>query len=130
MKSKIILLLSALFLMASCGNAAMQLAKKALSLEAKNANEMLAGKHVDPVTLCDSIIFDGKDLIYNYEIDEEQVSFEKIDQEVLKSQIQSQWETNPQLETIKEYLKAVEGSVIYNYSGSATKEAFTISIGL
>ena len=46
-------------------------AKESLKYEAEIANKLLAGKQIDPMTCAVSVDFDGTNLIYTYEIDEE-----------------------------------------------------------
>lgn len=127
MKSKILILFSALIVLAGCGaQADKKFAKIALTVEAQQADNLMKGRQVDYITTCISCVFDGKDLIYNYEIDEDAASLSDIDSEMIKASLLESWKTMPQLSVTKQNLNILDGSVIYNYTGSKTKETFTI----
>jgi len=129
MRNRFFILLSALFVLAGCGaSAEKQLAKTLLEKECQQANKILAGKYVDALTLCTSCEFDGENVIYNYELDEDVVAIEDIDKSVLENTILETWKTNPGVRATKQNLIILDGSVIYNYTGSKTKETFTIKI--
>lgn len=129
MKSKILLLFSALIVLAGCGaSAEKQFAKTALEAECQVANKTLAGKYIDAATLCKSCEFDGKNVIYNYELDEELAAIESIDKSILESNILETWKTNPAVRATKQNLIILDGSVVYNYTGSKSKKTLTVTI--
>ncbi len=129
MKSKILLLFSALIVLAGCGaSAEKQFAKTSLEAECQVANKTLAGKYVDAATLCKSCEFDGKNVIYNYELDEELATIESIDKSILESNILETWKTNPAVRATKQNLIILDGSAVYNYTGSKTGKTLTVTI--
>ena len=129
MRNRFFILLSALFVLAGCGaSTEKQLAKTLLEKECQQANKILAGKYVDALTLCTSCEFDGENVIYNYELDEDMVAIENVDKSILESTILETWKTNPAVRATKQNLIILDGDVIYNYTGSKTKETFTIKI--
>ncbi len=129
MKSKILLLFSALIVLAGCGaSTEKQFAKTALEMECQVANQTLADKYVDAVTICKSCQFDGKNVIYNYELDEELAALESIDKSLLESRILENWKTNPAVRATKQNLLILDGSVVYNYTGSKSKKTLTVTI--
>ena len=129
MRSKILILISALFVLTGCvSSMEKKVAKAALETEAHQANKILAGKYVDALTLCTSCEFDGLNVIYNYELDEDMVSLGDIDKSILENNILETWKTNPAVRAVKQNLNILDGSVIYNYTGSKTKETFTIKV--
>ena len=129
MKSRILVVLAAIAILASgCNSVEKIVAKSILKAEIEEANEDLSGKYVDEITIMSSCEFDGKNIIYNYVIDEDQVAFDDIDRSLLEDNINSLWETNPDLKGLTHQLNILEGSAIYSYTGSNTGETFSITI--
>ncbi len=107
-------------------------AKESLKFEAEISNKILAGKQIDVMTRADSVFFDGKNLVYIYEIDENYATIEqlqKYQKETMEKSIRSALENTPQVAGVKENLMKIDGKVIYNYVGSSSKEVLTITIG-
>ncbi|MBR3757960.1 MAG: hypothetical protein IKK62_05970 [Bacteroidaceae bacterium] len=107
-------------------------AKESLKFEAEISNKILAGKQIDVMTRADSVFFDGKNLVYTYEIDENYATIEqlqKYQKETMEKSIRNALEKTPQVAGVKENLMKIDGKVIYNYVGSSSKEVLTIAIG-
>lgn len=129
--------LSIMFLMLSCSNGSLSpekdevfKAKESLKLEAEIANKM-AGKSVDFMTRWISCDFDGNNLIYTYEIDEDYATIDQmrsIQQETMAKSIKNTLESTPQFAGTKANLAKIKGKVIYNYVGDTSKKVMTITI--
>lgn len=131
MRSKIVILLSALLLVAACKLPSEQQAAKILvTIEAQNVNRMLAGKNVDYCTVLDSCTFDGKNIIYYYKIDEDIITSQEIEnnKNILETNIIETWKASPQLKVLKRNLNILDGSAIYKYTGSISNHSFSITI--
>lgn len=129
MKSRILVVLAAIAILASgCNSVEKIVAKSILKAEIEEANKDLSGKYVDEITIMSSCEFDGKNIFYNYEIDEELVSLDDIDISILEDSITEEWKTNPDLKELTHQLNILEGSAIYSYTGSNTGESFSITI--
>lgn len=105
-----------------------------LTTEIQKANKLMGGKYVDDLTLCDSVVFNGTDVIYNYIYDETRAQMtirdfaETPQKDALDINLQLAWATNPSMAALKKMVKTVGGMIIYNYTGSQTGEGFTITI--
>jgi hypothetical protein len=132
MKRIIIFLLFSSLLTGGCSNQVdKQKARESLNYEVMQVNEQVVGRNIDFMTRCTSCIFDGKNLIYSYEIDENYGSMDdliRVQKEAMEAQAKAAWESNPQLAGTKQSLKTLGGSVIYNYVGSRSKKALTITV--
>lgn len=105
-------------------------ARKQLRFEVEQANKMLVGQQVDFMTTMTACIFDGTNIIYTYEVDEDYANVNEIDKSMLKAAAQQIWESNPQLIATKKALKALGGKAIYNYIGSYSRKSITYSISM
>lgn len=105
-------------------------AKESLKYEAEISNKLLAGKQVDPMSRAVSIDFDGTNLIYTFEIDEEYTSIDQMrtNEEAMEKNIRNILDNTPQFIVTKENLMKINGKVIYNYVGSESKKVLTITI--
>lgn len=114
-----------------CDTPAQKKAKESLALEAETTNKMLAGKKADAVSTILSVDFDGKNLIYTYEIDEDYISIDQAratQKDNMEKNIRTGLENNPQFAATKENLKKIGGKVIYNYIGNSSGKILTIEI--
>ena len=107
-------------------------AKKTLEIEAEIADKQLAGKKIDAISKCISCNFDGENMVYTYEIDENSISIDKLSEikETMEKNLKNQLSENTQFAITKENLIKVGGTVIFNYVGSKSKKVMTITIVL
>ena len=106
-------------------------AKESLKMDAQVADKLLAGKDVDFMTKAVSVKFDGKNLVYTYEIDEEYATIEQLEfakKEEMEQNIKATLESIPQFAVTKANLKKINGKVVYNYVGSASNNVMVITI--
>ena len=102
--------------------------------EVEKANKIISGKHVDAVTICDSLSFDGKNVFYHNTLDEDiaqttiQEYVESAQKDALEINLQLTWATNPSMEPVKNMVRSLGGMIYYNYTGPRTGESFTITI--
>ena len=121
--------LCAIMLVACSNSEEKQKAKDSLKYEAELANQ-LAPMSLDHMTTMMSCEFDGSNLVYNYEIDEDYSTIGEMKEKqmtTLKKTLEAQWRNNPQLEGTKANLKTIGGKVIYNYIGDTSKKIMSIS---
>ncbi len=128
-------LLLAVVLVAGCKyQSPKQKAAAYLTTEIQKANKLMAGKYVDDITLCDAVLFNGKDVVYNFTYDEVRAQMtirdftETPQKDALDINLQLTWATNPSMAALKKLVKTLGGMIIYNYTGSLTGEGFTITI--
>ena len=105
-------------------------AKEYLSADVVLSNKQTAGTKVNEATKLQSIVFDGQNIIYTFEIDESYCTisqFRTIQDELEKEQ-RKEFYSNKDLAKIRYYLSILEGTAIYNYVGNKTKQVLTIRI--
>ncbi len=105
-------------------------AKEYLSADVALSNKKAAGMKVDEATKLQSIVFDGQNIIYTFEIDESYYTisqFRTIQDELEKEQ-RKEFYSNKDLAEVRYYLSILEGTAIYNYVGNKTKQVLTIRI--
>lgn len=105
-------------------------AKEYLSADVVLSNKQAAGTKVDEATKLQSIVFDGQNIIYTFEIDESYYTisqFRTIQDELEKEQ-RKEFYSNKDLAEVRYYLSILEGTAIYNYVGNKTKQVLTIRI--
>lgn len=105
-------------------------AKEYLSADVVLSNKQAAGTKVDEATKLQSIVFDGQNIIYTFEIDESYYTisqFRTIQDEFEKEQ-RKEFYSNKDLAEVRYYLSILEGTAIYNYVGNKTKQVLTIRI--
>ena len=94
---KIILLAISFLLLVSCGGDNKKVASESEKKEAREflkqdavaTNNILAGKQIDFVTVCDQVKFVNDEIHYYYTIDESQITMDRIEQnagELIKMQ--------------------------------------------
>jgi len=105
-------------------------AKQALKIDASIAAKQLKGKKVDAMTRVISCDFDGSDVIYTYEIDEDVASIDDLRtmKETLKGNVKSVLDNTPGFAATKKNLQIIDGKVVYNYVGNKSKKVLTITI--
>ena len=130
MKKFLLLVLGVAFLFASCG---VNEAKDNLKKSAEVVNEY-APLEVDYMTTLVSCEFDGKNFIYSYVIDEDYGTIPEMKEnghaDEIRSSIKKDWDENPELKIMKDNLKKVGGSVVYEYLGNITGESMIIEIDI
>lgn len=107
--------------------------KESLKLEAKVADKLLAGKEIDFMTKALSAQFDGTNMVYTYEIDEDYATIDQLrdlKKEELKNFLKTNLDNSPEFAETKENLIKINGKVIYNYIGNTSKKVLTITIDL
>ena len=105
-------------------------AKEYLSANVALSNKQTAGTKIDEATRVQSIVFDGQNIIYTFEVDESYftISEYRAIQSELEKEQRKEFYSNKELAEIRYYLSVLEGTVIYNYVGSKTKQVLTIRI--
>ena len=114
----------------SCTNSEdIQKAKDALQLEAQAANNLLRGTYIDNATKCLSCEFDGKNIIYSYEVNEDIISIEqlRIQKETMEKILHTYLKTNALVTETKKNLKKIKGKFIYHYIGDTSCSVMTLS---
>lgn len=103
-------------------------AKEYLSADVALSNKQGAGTNVDEGTKLLSIVFDGQNVIYTYEIDESYFTISQLKtiQSEFEKEQRKEFYSNKELAEIRYYLSVLEGTAIYNYVGSKTKQVMTI----
>jgi len=105
-------------------------AKEYLSADVALSNKQTAGTKVNEFTKLESIVFDGQNVIYTYEVDESYytISLLRTVQSELEKEHRKEFYSNKELAEIRYYLSILEGTAIYNYVGNKTKQVLTIKI--
>ena len=105
-------------------------AKEYLSADVVLSNKKAAGTKVDEATKLQSIVFDGQNIIYTFEIDESYytISQYRTIQDELEKEQRKEFYSNKDLAEVRYYLSILEGTAIYNYVGNKTKQVLTIRI--
>lgn len=132
MKRFLIVAASGLFLLvvaASCSGISKKKAARTIQASVDIANEQIAGKRVDAITIVDSVVFNGVDLLYYDTVDERLMSMGTLNDNisVLKSKVMASWTTDESLVVMGSLLKELGGEVVYIYSGSESHEILTFS---
>ena len=83
---------------------------------------------VDYMTTLTSCNFDGQNFNYYYEVNEDYTSDIREFEEEMRENLQNLWDTDPVFDEIKDNLRKVNGSVIYNYVGDESGEKMTIHV--
>ena len=102
-------------------------AKEYLSADVALSNKQTAGTKVNEFTKLESIVFDGQNVIYTYEVDESYytISLLRTVQSELEKEHRKEFYSNKELAEIRYYLSILEGTAIYNYVGNKTKQVLT-----
>jgi hypothetical protein len=105
-------------------------AKEYLSADVALSNKQTARTKVNEFTKLESIVFDGQNVIYTYEVDESYytISLLRTVQSELEKEHRKEFYSNKELAEIRYYLSILEGTAIYNYVGNKTKQVLTIKI--
>lgn len=105
-------------------------AKEYLSADVALSNKQTAGMKVDEATKLQSIVFDGQNIIYTFEIDESYYTISQFRtiQDELEKKLRKEFYSNKDLAEVRYYLSILEGTAIYNYVGNKTKQVLTIRI--
>lgn len=104
-------------------------AKEYLSADVALSNKQAAGTKVDEITKLESIVFDGQNIIYTYEVDESYNTISQLRsaQNELEKELRKEF-SSKDLAEIRYYLSVLEGNAIYHYVGNKTKQVITIRI--
>lgn len=94
------------------------------------ANELMSGKEVDVMTICDRIEFRDDNVYYYYTIDESQVSIATLRsmQDTMRENIRNNLENTAGTDLITDRLEILHGKIVYIYTGNQSGESFRISL--
>ena len=125
---KIYFIFFSLILFVSCGIGNGNSAKKYLDKAAKGVDVPM---EVDYMTTLVSCEFDGQDLIYEYEVDEDYASISELreNENIIREGIESNLE-KPETQELQEKLREIGGKMIHKYIGNETGEVITIVIDM
>ncbi len=93
-------------------------------------NELMSGKEVDVMTICDRIEFRDDNVYYYYTIDESQVSIATLRsmQDTMRENIRNNLENTAGTDLITDRLEILHGKIVYIYTGNQSGESFRISL--
>ncbi len=105
-------------------------AKANMQAIAEAANKLISEEKDAQMATSASVEFDGQNFIYNFEIDETEMTIAELNsaKDELQSKLKKDLEEKKNYQVIKDNLKALNGKVIYQYVGSHTKKTSTITI--
>lgn len=105
-------------------------AKEYLSADVALSNKQTAGTKIDETTRVQSIVFDGQNIIYTYDVDENYITISQMRalQSEIEKELRKEFYSNKELAEVRGYLLVLEGTAIYNYVGNKTKQVLTIKI--
>ena len=105
-------------------------AKEYLSADVALSNKQTAGTKIDETTRVQSIVFDGQNIIYTYDVDENYITISQMRalQSEIEKELRKDFYSNKELAEVRGYLLVLEGTVIHNYIGNKTKQVLTIRI--
>lgn len=94
------------------------------------ANELMSGKEVDVMTICDRIEFRDDNVYYYYTIDESQVSIATLRsmQDTMRENIRNNLENTAGTDLITDRLEILHGKIVYIYTGNQSGESFRITL--
>lgn len=135
---KIILLAISFLLLVSCGGDNKKVASESEKKEAREflkqdavaTNNLLAGKQVDFVTVCDQVKFVNDEVHYYYTIDESQITMDMIEQKAgeLKTNARSMLNAMDDTKKYISLLEVINGKLIFHYRGNTTGESVAIEV--
>lgn len=105
-------------------------AREFLKQDAVATNNILAGKQIDFVTVCDQVKFVNDEIHYYYTIDESQITMDRIEQnadELIKN-ARSMFNARDDLKKYISLLEVINGKLIYHYKGNTTGESVAIEV--
>jgi hypothetical protein len=123
---KILVITSLLFSVLMANAQSLDESKEILQQEIEATSKVLKGKQVDFMTTCVDVLFDGKDVIYVYKVDETYCKFSNIDFNKIKETQTLIFENNEALKSFMEHLKNLGGRLIYIYIGNMSYEMNSI----
>ena len=111
-------------------NEELKKAKEAVQFQVDIAEKQMVGCKINFMTRCVSIDFDGTNVVYTYEIDEDYATIDQLknQRETLEQAIKSNIEANPQIKSMTSPLKKIGGKLVYNYVGDTSKKILTLTI--
>lgn len=131
--SLLVILMTLCMVVCSCSNAKEE-ARKQIELEVQYCNQHLAGTQIDYMTKMISCSFDGTNMTYIYEIDEDYATISDLNvigfANEMKTTLYLQWRNNSDLQEIKKALKTLKGNVKYIYVGSYSRQKITVTIDM
>lgn len=105
-------------------------AKEYLSADVALSNKLNAGTKLDEFTKLESIVFDGQNIIYTYEVDESYITISLLRtvQSEMEKELRKDFYSNKEKAEVRGCLLVLEGTEIHNYIGNKTKQVLTIRI--
>jgi hypothetical protein len=123
---KFLVITSLLFSVLMANAQSLDESKEILQQEIEATSKVLKGKQIDFMTTCVDVLFDGKDVIYVYKVDETYCKFSNIDFNKIKETQTLIFENNEALKSFMEHLKNLGGRLIYIYIGNMSYEMNSI----
>jgi uncharacterized protein YbbC (DUF1343 family) len=123
---KILVITSLLFSVLMANAQSLDESKEILQQEIEATSKVLKGKQVDFMTTCVDVLFDGKDVIYVYKVDETYCKLSNIDFNKIKETQTLILENNETVKFFMEHLKNIGGRLIYIYIGNMSYEMNSI----
>ena len=131
MKKIMFFILSVLFL-TSCGSSETEKkeARRILSQEAELTNSTLNGVQIDFATTSNGCEFANDVFHYYYTINEQYVTIESMreNEDELKESIKNSLESMPATQDLIKHIKAIDGKIRYQYTGSQSRKSITITL--
>ena len=134
---KILFLALSLMFMISCGGSKqkaseneMAEARELIKVAIEAADEMLRGKQIDFMTVCDGAEFVNDEIHYYYTIDEEYVTIDALRASVddVKENQRAALESMPSTKELISLLETVGGSLTFHDKGDYSGETISITV--
>ena len=126
-----------LILMISCGGSKQKAseneiaeARELIKAEIEAANELLRGKQIDFMTVCDGAEFVNDEIHYYYTIDEEYVTIDALRASVddVKETQKEVLKSIPSTKELISLLEIVGGSLTFHYEGDYSGQRVSITV--
>jgi hypothetical protein len=101
--------------------------KEILQQEIETVSKLVKGKQIDFMTTCIDILFDGKDIIYFYKIDESDYKLSDLDFDAQKEAQTLILNNTEAFDPIMKHLRNVGGKLVYVYIGNVSYEVKSIA---
>jgi len=124
---KILVITSLLFSVLMANAQSLDESKEIIQQEIEATSKLLKGKQIDFMTTCVDILFDGKDVIYVYKVDETYCKFSNLDFNKIKETQTLIFDNNEAVKALMEYLKNLGGRIIHIYIGNMSYETNSIT---
>ena len=127
---RIIFIMLAFTLFTACDDSKKESIRTEIKEAIKITNELIGGKQMDYMTVCDKVEFRNDNVYYYYTFDESYASVEDVRNNinVIKNQTEMTMENNKDAKELAEMIAKIDGKFVYTYTGNMSGRSVSFEI--